>query len=94
MMYKDKKIIVVMPAYNAGWINRCVPNEAEKNQDGCTGHAASCYHKGIERNEIVTGETDRKDFLTRMGYLAVEIDNAIHAWALEVLGPKQEKGGN
>ena len=38
--------------------------------------------RGIERKRIVTDDTDRNDFVTRMGDLAVETDTAIYAWAL------------
>jgi len=38
--------------------------------------------RGIERRKIVYEDRDRKDFLTRMGDIALETETAIYAWAL------------
>ncbi len=38
--------------------------------------------RGIERRNIVDDETDREDFVSRLGKLSVETGTAIYAWAL------------
>lgn len=38
--------------------------------------------RGIERKNIVSDNIDRKNFVTRMGRIAVETETAIYAWAL------------
>jgi putative transposase len=38
--------------------------------------------RGIERKEIVNDDEDRKNFLTRMGDIALETGTAIYAWVL------------
>ena len=38
--------------------------------------------RGIKGKEIVKDNKDRKDFLTRIGDIALETDTAIYAWAL------------
>ena len=38
--------------------------------------------RGIERKEIVNDHEDRKNFLTRMGDIALETGTAIYAWVL------------
>ena len=38
--------------------------------------------RGIERRNIVDDETDRKDFVSRLGKLSEETGTAISAWAL------------
>ena len=38
--------------------------------------------RGIERGKIVKDDSDRKNFITRMGDIAAKTDTAIYAWAL------------
>ena len=38
--------------------------------------------RGIERREIVDNDTDRKDFVSRMGKIASETQTSIYAWSL------------
>ncbi len=38
--------------------------------------------RGIERRRIVDNDTDREDFVTRMGTVAMDTETAIYAWAL------------
>ncbi len=38
--------------------------------------------RGIERKEIVNDNKDRKNFITRMGDIAIETETAIYAWVL------------
>jgi REP element-mobilizing transposase RayT len=38
--------------------------------------------RGIEKKRIVLDEQDRKDFVRRLGLLAVETKTAVYAWAL------------
>ena len=38
--------------------------------------------RGIEKRNIVMDQRDRKDFVFRLGKLAIETDTAIYAWAL------------
>ena len=38
--------------------------------------------RGIERRRIVDNDTDREDFVTRMGTVAMNTETAIYAWAL------------
>jgi REP element-mobilizing transposase RayT len=38
--------------------------------------------RGIERGDIVGGDEDREDFVTRLGDLAQATQTAIYAWAL------------
>ncbi len=38
--------------------------------------------RGIEKRSIVSDDRDRKDFLSRMGALAVETQTIVYAWAL------------
>ena len=38
--------------------------------------------RGIEKRSIVSDDRDRKDFLSRMGALAVEMQTIVYAWAL------------
>ena len=40
--------------------------------------------RGIERKEIVNDHEDRKNFLTRMGDIALETGTAIYAWVLMI----------
>ena len=37
--------------------------------------------RGIEKKRIVLDEQDRKDFVRRLGLLAVETKTAVYAWA-------------
>ena len=38
--------------------------------------------RGIERRRIVDNDTDREDFVTRMGTVALDTETSIYAWAL------------
>jgi hypothetical protein len=38
--------------------------------------------RGIEKKRIVLDEQDRKDFVRRLGLLAVKTKTAVYAWAL------------
>ena len=38
--------------------------------------------RGIEKKRIVLDEQDRKEFVRRLGLLAVETKTAVYAWAL------------
>ena len=38
--------------------------------------------RGIEKKEIVTDNTDRKNFITRLGTLVTDTDMEVYAWAL------------
>ncbi len=38
--------------------------------------------RGIERRKIVDNDTDREDFVTRMGSIALDTGTYIYAWAL------------
>jgi hypothetical protein len=38
--------------------------------------------RGIEKKRIVVDEQDRKDFVRRLGLLAVETKTGVYAWAL------------
>jgi len=38
--------------------------------------------RGIEKIEIVTDNTDRKNFITRLGTLVTDTDMEVYSWAL------------
>ena len=38
--------------------------------------------RGIEKKEIVTDNTDRKNFITRLGTLFTDTDMEVYSWAL------------
>jgi putative transposase len=38
--------------------------------------------RGIEKRKIVSHDTDREDFLTRMGSIALDTGISIYAWAI------------
>lgn len=56
-----------------------MPRQARLDAPGTLHHVIV---RGIERREIVDDDKDRRDFVDRMGALALETDTAIYAWAL------------
>lgn len=56
-----------------------MPRQARLDAPGTLHHVIV---RGIEKKAIVTGDTDRKDFVSRMGDLALETGTRIYAWAL------------
>ena len=38
--------------------------------------------RGIEKKRIVLDEQDRRDFVRRLGFVALETKTAVYAWAL------------
>jgi putative transposase len=56
-----------------------MPRQARLDSPGTLHHVIV---RGIERRHIVDDEKDRKNFVDRMGSLALETGTAIYAWAL------------
>lgn len=56
-----------------------MPRKARLDAPGTLHHVIV---RGIERRDIVNDKTDRKDFVRRLGELAVDTETAIYAWAL------------
>ena len=55
---------------------------AEKARLDSPGTLHHVMVRGIEKRPIVNDETDRKDFVRRLGVLAEETQTPIYAWAL------------
>ena len=56
-----------------------MPRQARLDVPGTLHHVIV---RGIEKRKIVNDTTDRKDFVSRMGQIAVETGTAIYAWSL------------
>jgi len=56
-----------------------MPRKARLDAPGTLHHVIV---RGIERRNIVNDDTDRKDFVRRLGELVVDTDTDIYAWAL------------
>ena len=56
-----------------------MPRQARLDSPGTLHHVMI---RGIEKKRIVVDEQDRKDFVRRLGLLAVETKTAVYAWAL------------
>ena len=56
-----------------------MPRQARLDNPGTLHHVMI---RGIEKKRIVLDEQDRKDFVCRLGLLAVETKTAVYAWAL------------
>ena len=56
-----------------------MPRQARLDVPGTLHHIIV---RGIERRKIVDDDKDRKNFVDRMGKLALETDTAVYAWAL------------
>ena len=56
-----------------------MPRQARLDAPGTLHHVII---RGIEQRQIVDDDKDRKNFVDRMGYLALETDTEIYAWAL------------
>ena len=56
-----------------------MPRQARLDAPGTLHHVII---RGIEQRQIVDDDEDRKNFVDRMGSLALETDTAIYAWAL------------
>ena len=56
-----------------------MPRQARLDSPGTLHHVMV---RGIEKRPIVNDETDRKDFVRRLGALAEETQTPIYAWAL------------
>ncbi len=56
-----------------------MPRQARLDSPGTLHHVMI---RGIEKKRIVLDEQDRKDFVRRLGLLAVETKTAVYAWAL------------
>ncbi|MFO7783312.1 MAG: transposase [Thermodesulfobacteriota bacterium] len=56
-----------------------MPRQARLDAPGTLHHVII---RGIEKRSIVLSDTDRKDFVSRMGDLAYETKTPIYAWAL------------
>ena len=56
-----------------------MPRQARLDSPGTLHHVMI---RGIEKRPIVNDETDRKDFVRRLGVLAEETQTPIYAWAL------------
>jgi len=56
-----------------------MPRKARLDAPGTLHHVMI---RGIEKRNIVDDQKDRKDFVTRLGYLAEDTNTAIFAWAL------------
>jgi REP-associated tyrosine transposase len=56
-----------------------VPRKARLDAPGTLHHVII---RGIERRKIVSADQDRRDFVFRMGNIALETKTIIYAWAL------------
>ena len=56
-----------------------MPRQARLDSPGTLHHVMI---RGIERGDIVGGEKDREELVSRMGDLAEETKTKIYAWAL------------
>ena len=56
-----------------------MPRQARLDSPGTLHHVMI---RGIEKKRIVLDEQDRRDFVRRLGLLAVETKTAVYAWAL------------
>ena len=56
-----------------------MPRQARLDSPGTLHHVMI---RGIEKRRIVDDEQDRKDFVRRLGLLALETKTAVYAWAL------------
>jgi len=56
-----------------------VPRQARLDALGTLHHVII---RGIEQRQIVDDDKDRRDFVHRLGTLALETNTAIYAWAL------------
>ncbi len=56
-----------------------MPRQARLDAPGTLHHVMI---RGIEQREIVDGDLDRKDFVSRMGKIASETQTSIYAWSL------------
>jgi len=56
-----------------------MPRQARLDAPGTLHHVIL---RGIEQRKIVDDTTDRKDFVSRMGQIAIDTDTAIYAWSL------------
>lgn len=59
---------------------RCImPRQARLDAPGTLHHVII---RGIERKKIVSDDTDKRNFVSRMGTIASETKTSIYAWAL------------
>ncbi len=49
-----------------------------------SGNASSRDCSGDKKKEIVTDNTDRKNFITRLGNLVTDTDMGVYSWALMI----------
>jgi putative transposase len=56
-----------------------MPRQARLDFPGTLHHVII---RGIEKNNIVSGDRDREDFMGRLGNIAMESGTVIYAWAL------------
>ena len=56
-----------------------MPRQARLDAPGTLHHVII---RGIERKKIISDDRDRKDFVSRMGTIAMETETLIYAWAL------------
>jgi hypothetical protein len=63
------------------YLNR-MPRKARIDAPGALQHIIA---RGIERREIFIDETDRDDFLTRLGWVLADTQTECYAWARSLL---------
>src|SRR5262245_31856167 len=63
----------------SGVSRKYMPRQARLDSPGTLHHVMV---RGIEKRQIVDDETDRRDFVRRLGALAEETRTPIYAWAL------------
>jgi REP element-mobilizing transposase RayT len=56
-----------------------MPRQARLDTPGTLHHVVM---RGIERREIVSDNTDRQNFVSRMGTIAKDTGTSIYAWGL------------
>ena len=56
-----------------------MPRKARLDTPGTLHHVII---RGIERRRIVNNNTDREDFVSRMGHIALDTETVIYAWSL------------
>jgi len=63
----------------AARLDACLCVSARRQAPGTLHHVIV---RGIERRHIIDDNEDRKEFVKRMGHLAVDTQTVIYAWAL------------
>ena len=56
-----------------------MPRQARLDAPGIVQHVII---KGIESRQIFDDDRDRRDFITRMGDLSLEVETKVYAWVL------------